>query len=122
MHAHPAEPQRVRVYLRNHRAQRSRSNWGDTAIDLFLADTDFHDSMAGKVEFQPFGDTTIPVLSIEDLLICKTLFDRPKDWIDIEAVGKTRHGELDLAYIDHWLREFLPDDDPKLARTRDALT
>lgn len=99
----------------------ARSSWGDTAVDLFLADTEFHDAMATRVQRQPFGDTTIPVLSIEDLLICKALFDRPKDWIDIEAVGRSRHGELDRRYIDSWLDQFLLPDDPKLARIREAL-
>ena len=27
---------------------------------------------------RPFGDVEMPVLSIEDLLVCKLLFDRPK--------------------------------------------
>lgn len=94
----------------------TRSTWGATYIDLFLSNTDFHVSMAERVERQPFGETTIPVLSIEDLLICKTLYDRPKDWVDIEAVAKTRHGDLDRLYVSGWLDRFLPADDPRRAR------
>ena len=94
----------------------ARSSWGDTYVDLFLANTDFHTSMAERVEYQPFGETTIPVLSIEDLLICKALFDRSKDWVEIEAVAKTRRGDLDRPYIAGWLDRFLSADDPRRAR------
>ncbi|HEX5761812.1 MAG TPA: hypothetical protein VFY04_01685 [Solirubrobacterales bacterium] len=72
--------------------------------------------MAERVQRQPFGDTTIPVLSIEDLLICKALFDRAKDWVDIEAVAKTRRGDLGRTYISGWLDRFLPADDPRRER------
>lgn len=89
----------------------ARSSWGDTYVDLFLANTDFHTSMPERVEHQPFEETTIPVLSIEDLLICKALFDRSKEWVDIEAVAKTHRGDLDGPYITAWLDRFLPVDD-----------
>lgn len=94
----------------------ARTSWGATYVDLFLANTDFHASMAERVQRQPFGETTIPVLSIEDLLVCKALFDRSKDWVDIEAVAKTRRGDLDRPYISGWLNRFLPPDDPRRER------
>jgi hypothetical protein len=103
------------------RSGQVRSLWGATYIDLFFADTDFHDSMAKRVRRFPFLDTEINVLSAEDLLICKTLFDRPKDWLDIEAVGISQQGKLDVGYINDWLGQFLPDDDPRLGRIREAL-
>lgn len=71
----------------------TRSLWNGTFIDLFFANTDFHDAMAKRVENQPFADATIPVLSIEDLLVCKVLYDRAKDWVDIEAGRKDGAGE-----------------------------
>jgi hypothetical protein len=109
-------PDRERVGRDLRRDGQARSSWGDTYVDLFLANTDFHASMAERVQRQPFGDTTIPVLSIEDLLICKALFDRAKDWVDIEAVAKTRRGDLGRTYISGWLDRFLPADDPRRER------
>lgn len=94
----------------------ARSSWGATYVDLFLANTDFHASMAERIQRQPFGETTIPVLSIEDLLVCKALFDRAKDWVDIEAVARTRQADLDRPYIAGWLDRFLPADDPRRER------
>lgn len=104
----------VRAELAAH--AQARTLWGATYVDLFFANTDLHDSMARRVEHQPFGDAQVPVLSIEDLLVCKALFDRPKDWLDIEAVALTRRGELDGAYVHTWLRRFLPDEDVRHAR------
>lgn len=99
----------------------TRSRWGNTYVDLFLANTEFHAAMAERVERQPFGEANIPVLSIEDLLICKALFDRSKDWVDIEAVALARRGDLDRPYITGWLDRFLPSDDPRHDRIKEIL-
>jgi hypothetical protein len=114
-------PDLQRITQELERDGQARSLWGGTFVDLFLANTEFHQAMAGRVRREPFGETTIPVLSIEDLLICKALFDRGKDWVDIEAVGGTRRGELDTAYITSWLAAFLQPGDPRHARIVEAL-
>lgn len=107
----------VRMQLRDE--GQARTLWGATYVDLFLANTDFHASMARRVVREPFADVTIPVLSIEDLLICKLLFDRPKDWVDIDAVLRAEDARLDHGYITSWLDRFLPVDDPRHMRLAD---
>lgn len=94
----------------------ARTLWDATYVDLFFDNTPFHEAMAQRAEVQPFGDRRIPVLSIEDLLVCKILFDRGRDWVDVEAVLRTEGEELDDAHIDRWLDAFLSQDDPRLAR------
>ncbi len=94
----------------------TRSMWGDTYVDLFFTDTAFHRSMAENVSYQPFGEAQIPVISAEDLLICKVLYDRPKDWVDIEAVAKTRGDELNADYMRSWLVEAIGEADPRIDR------
>lgn len=94
----------------------ARTLWGQTYVDLFFANTDFHHSMSQRVQQEPFGEREITVLSIEDLVVCKVLFDRPKDWVDIDAVARTRRGALDYRYIRRWLGAFLDDDDRRLVR------
>ncbi len=95
----------------------TRSLWDKTYVDLFFSNTDFHQSMAARVVYESFAPgIDIPVLSIEDLMVCKVLFDRPKDWLDIEAVVKTRGTALDLQYMGQWLSYFLPADDNRLGR------
>ena len=107
----------IRTQLREQ--GQSRTLWGGTFVDIFLANTDFHASMAERVVREPFGTSEIPVLSIEDLLICKVLFDRQKDWVDIEAVIRTEGDQLDHSYMISWLDQFLAEDDPRHARITD---
>jgi hypothetical protein len=99
----------------------TRSIWDTIYIDLFFADTDFHQMMARRVDRQPFLGTEINVLSIEDLVVCKMLFDRPKDWLDIEAVGLTKGRELDRNYMETALAMFVDTDDARFERLRQAL-
>lgn len=79
-----------------------RITWGRTPIDLFMANVEFHEEMANQTRKQPFAESTIRVLSPEHLMVCKALFDRPKDWIDIEQVVLTMP-ELKTEEVLAWL-------------------
>lgn len=68
--------------------------WQDTPIDVFLDVHDFHREMALRVRWVPFADRTIPVLDCLALAVFKALFDRTKDWADIEAM--LERGSLDV--------------------------
>ena len=46
----------------------------------------FHDEVAAGVRYVPFMDRTIPVLDCGALAVFKAMFDRTKDWADIEAM------------------------------------
>lgn len=98
----------------------ARTRWHNTYIDIFLANTDFHASMASRRERRPFDGVEIPVLSIEDLLVCKVLFDRAKDWLDIEAVAAAEGDKLDLAYMSRWLTYFLGGEEAQTHLLRSA--
>ncbi len=63
-----------------------RSWWGRTPIDLFFAYDELHEAMRRGARTVPFGEDRLPVLSPEHLVVCKSVFDRPKDWLDIEQV------------------------------------
>lgn len=99
-----------------HEYGQARTLWDATYVDLFFSNTPFHDAMAERVEAQPFADAQIPVLSVEDLLVCKVLFDRGRDWVDIEAVVEAKGTELDTAHIERWLDAFLSPGDRRLDR------
>lgn len=64
----------------------ARLDWGGSLLDVFFATLPLHFEMAERVRVVGFAGTTIPILAPEDLVICKAVFDRPKDWIDIEAM------------------------------------
>lgn len=102
-------------------AGQARSAWDATYVDLFFSDTEFHDVMARRVRRQPFLDGEINILSAEDLLVCKLLFDRAKDWVDVDAVVKALGGELDRSYVEAALALFVEPSDARFERWRATL-
>lgn len=90
--------------------------WGETRIDLFFADSPFHYSMADRARSVEYGGGSIPILSAEDIVTVKVVFDRTQDWADIEAVCSLLGSELDLGYIRSWLAEIIGADDPRVGR------
>lgn len=92
-----------------------RLRWGDTPVDLFFAYDDFHEAMRRAIRKERFGDTTIPILSPEHLLVCKTIFNRPKDWLDVEQM-LVSVDELDFEEARGWLARILGADDPRSER------
>ncbi len=89
--------------------------WGDNAVDLFFAYDPIHEEMRREARRVPFAGTTIPVLAPEHLLVCKAMFDRQKDWLDIEQMLIATDG-LDLAVVERWLESMVGDRDPRLQR------
>jgi hypothetical protein len=89
--------------------------WVDNAIDLFFAYDPIHEEMRKEARRMPFADETLPILSPEHLAVCKAMFDRPKDWIDIEQMMIAEQ-EFDLGKVEGWLRRLVGDDDRRLER------
>jgi predicted nucleotidyltransferase len=89
--------------------------WGRNAVDLFFSYDEFHQEMRRDARRVPFAETTIPILSPEHLAICKAMFDRTKDWLDIEQI-LVATDPLDLAEIEAWLERMTGPDDPRLAK------
>lgn len=89
--------------------------WGSNPVDLFFAYDPFHEEMRAKARRVPFAETTVPILSPEHLTVCKAMFDRPKDWLDIEQILVASEG-LDLAEIERWLESMVGEDDARLKR------
>lgn len=92
-----------------------RLHWEDTPIDLFFAYDELHEAMRRMIRKEPFGDTTIPVLAPEHLLVCKAVFNRPKDWLDIEQM-LVCVDELDTREVRGWLTRIVGADDPRAER------
>ncbi len=92
-----------------------RLRWGDTPVDLFFAYDALHEAMRRAIRRQPFGEATIPVLSPEHLLVCKAIFNRPKDWLDIEQM-LIAVDELNQSEIRSWLARILGAGDPRSER------
>lgn len=85
-----------------------RLRWGITPVDLFLSVLPFHDRVEAHVRQVPFEGRTIPVLDCTGLAVFKAMFDRPRDWIDIEAMAEAR--SLDVGEAIKWIREMVGDE------------
>jgi hypothetical protein len=75
--------------------------WQDTPVDLFLDIHSFHEEVALGVRLMPFEGRTIPVLDCTALAVFKALFDRTKDWADIEEMANA--GALDFPRAQAWV-------------------
>ena len=64
----------------------ARLDWDGSYLDIFFATLDFHQQMAERSRQVSFGPVRIPILSPEHLIVCKVVFDRPKDWLDVEEM------------------------------------
>lgn len=82
-------------------------------LDLFFPQGSFHDVVNRRTELVAMLDGTVPILSATDLMVFKVLFDRRKDWADIEEL--LRFGKPDVAEARHWLTEIVGADDPRQA-------
>lgn len=92
-----------------------RVAWGRTPLDLFFAYDELHEAMRRGARLVPFGEDRLPILAPEHLLVCKVVFDRPKDWLDIEQMLLCVE-DLDTAEIDRWLERILGSQDRRSLR------
>jgi hypothetical protein len=92
--------------------------WGDNAVDLFFAYDPFHEEMHKQIRRVPFAGTMAPILAPEHLAVCKAMFDRRKDWMDIEQM-LIATDDLDVSSIEDWLERMVGENDPRLARLKE---
>ena len=99
----------------------ARVMWDSTPIDLFFAYDAFHDAAAAGRRLVPFAERTIPILSAEHLTVCKVVFNRPKDWVDIDAI-LAADTDIDAAEVFRWVARIAGDEDPRYTRIVAVLT
>jgi hypothetical protein len=97
-----------------------RVMWDDTPIDVFLDTHEFHREAALGIVEAPFENATIPVLGCETLLVFKAMFNRTRDWADIEAILEV--GAVDGPHALERLRSLLGSSDPSVDRLATLIT
>jgi hypothetical protein len=90
--------------------------WDDTPVDLFFAAERWQFDVERRCRTVPFAGHTVRVLSAEDLAVYKALFDRRRDWVDIEAIAAC--GALDAPLAADRLAALLSANDPRVTRLR----
>lgn len=112
-----ALPPLVRINTVNRRELAStgqtRAWWDTTPLDLFFDTHPFHRIVASRVRRVPFADRSIPVIDCTSLAVFKAMFNRTKDWADLEAMAHA--GQLDVVAVSAMLKDILGDD-PRLER------
>jgi len=89
---------------------------GRYPLDIFLAAHEFHEEMRLMSTTRPFGNTQLPYISATHLTVLKAMFNRSKDWVDIESM--LRHGSVDVPRAIGWLVTLLGPDDEAPTRIR----
>jgi hypothetical protein len=104
------------------RDEQVRVWWQGTPVDLFFSYDALHEACLERRRRVPLGEgDEIHVLSAEDLFIFKVLFDRAKDWRDIEELLFCQGQALDLGYVREWLGRILPETDARYVRFEETL-
>jgi len=103
------------------REGQARVMWDSTPLDLFFAYDAFHDAAGRARRVVPFADRAIPILAPEHLVVCKAVFNRPKDWVDIDAM-LAADAEMDAADVLRWVARIAGDEDPRFERVAALLT
>ena len=88
--------------------------WDDTPIDLFLNYSPIHEEAARHRRNVPFEGDTIPVLGPVELAIFKAMFNRLRDWGDLEEMANA--DMLDFDAVRAALVEMIGPDDERLMR------
>ncbi len=101
------------------RDEQVRLLWGETPVDLFFAAHDFHGHVERGVRIVPFEGSEIPVIGCEALTVFKAMFNRTRDWGDIEEMIAS--GALDDSDALGWLSRLIGPDDPSTERLRGLL-
>ncbi|MEX1103894.1 MAG: hypothetical protein WED87_06575, partial [Dehalococcoidia bacterium] len=96
-----------------------RLPWGETPVDLFFSFDPFHDSCLSRRVRTTFRGRDTWVLSAEDAVIFKVVFNRRKDWPDIEMILKTQGSRFDMEYAESWLTRMLGAEDRALLALRE---
>ncbi len=87
-------PENVAKVLRD---GQDRLDWDGTPIDVFLNNVPFHEAVAERVVWVPLAGREVPVLDCASLVVFKALFNRTKDWADIEAVAERSPDQVEAA-------------------------
>ena len=93
--------------------------WDDTPVDLFFDYVPIHEDAARNRRTVPFEGTRIPVLGPTELAVFKVMFDRTRDWADVEAMVAA--GTLDVDAVRAALARLIDEGDARFPRLDEAV-
>lgn len=93
--------------------------WDETPVDLFFDYVPVHDDARRNRRMVPFAGSSIPILGPVELAVFKVMFDRTRDWADIEAMVAAQ--TLDARGVKAALRPMIGAEDERFARLDEAI-
>ena len=88
--------------------------WDDTPVDLFFSFSEFQLQVAKRCVSVPFAGKRVKVLCAEDLAVFKAMFDRSRDWVDIDEMASS--GSLNRRVAARRLSSIIGADDARVSR------
>jgi len=88
--------------------------WDETPIDLFFDYVPLHDEAARNRRTVPFEGEQIPILGPVELAVFKVMFDRTRDWADVEAMVEAE--TVDLSAVRSAVEQLVGTGDARLSR------
>ena len=75
----------------------------EVVVDILLADSEYLRTALARRRMVEFGSLQIPILTIEDLILLKTIAGRLQDQADLEKI-RARQDDLgvDWSYVEAW--------------------
>ena len=120
----PSLPDGVRIRKKDvakvEREGQARLDWDGTPIDVFLNNVPLHEAVAASVVWVQLEGRDIPVLDCASLVIFKALFNRTKDWADIEAIAVATPEDIEEAH--NTIADLVGKDDPAVERLKPLLS
>jgi hypothetical protein len=99
----------------------ARLFWDGVPVDVFLNNLPLHDDVASAVVWVSLEGRRVPMLDCASLVVFKSLFNRTKDWADIEAIAMATPEDIESAAAT--VSSLVGKDDPafrRLEAIRDA--
>ncbi len=93
--------------------------WDETPVDLFLNNLPIHDEAARHRRLVPFEGVEIPILGPMELALFKVMFDRTRDWADIESMLEAE--TLDVDELRKQLTQLVGAKDERFGRIDEAV-
>jgi hypothetical protein len=93
--------------------------WDETPVDVFFDYAPVHADAARNQRIVDFDGEQIPILGPDELAVFKVMFDRTRDWADVEVL--LEEDRLDPRAVVQALRTMLDDGDQRLARFDEAV-
>ena len=88
---------------------------GIWSIEVIAPVIPYHHTLIDRAHRLDIGGHSVPHVTVEDLLVLKLLWHRPKDVADLAPLVATRWPRLELAYVCRTVESIEPDPAPKVA-------